>query len=168
MIVYVGQDFDPKTPGIFLAGPSPREKTLNMWRLDAIRILQDYDFDGNIYAPLTEDGGWLGDYNVQVKWEWKALAAATVIVFWIPRSEDLPGYTTNIEFGFVSAMRSGRVVLGTPIDAFKTRYPRRMAQELNTLGDIFGVDLEPIPVSNTLEDTLASALRLMSMWARFA
>jgi hypothetical protein len=159
--VYVGDDFDPERPSIFLAGPSPRSKVPGTWRDEALFILQRHDFEGDVFVPLTKDGNYLYDHKEGVRWEWRALGAAACIAFWIPRSDLYPGFTTNIEFGFASVLRPGRVVLGAPPDATKIRYPKMMAREMTRLGEAFGADLKNIHVYETLADTLEIARRIV-------
>lgn len=50
-----------------------------------------------------------------------ALTNATVILFWIPRKlPDMPGFTTNVEFGYW--LHSKKVIYGRLNDATKTKY----------------------------------------------
>lgn len=162
-IIFVGEDFSLYRPSIFLAGPSPRAAVAKTWRDDALFILQERDFDGDVFVPMTKERGYLFDYKEQVRWEWKALGVASCIAFWIPRTDLYPGFTTNIEFGFASVLRPGRVILGAPPHANKTRYPQMMARELDRLGDAFGVELKPIHVYETLQETMEIAHRIVRL-----
>src|SRR6185369_16841030 len=91
---------NPNLPGIFLAGPSPRGNEDYNWRPQALEILSKAGFTGNVYIPLPRDGNWLADYDAQVEWELQYLEKASVIIFWVPRDiQNLPGFTTNVEFG---------------------------------------------------------------------
>lgn len=155
--IYVGDDFNPERPSIFLAGPSPRSKVTSTWRDEALFTLQRRDFQGDVYVPMTKERGYLYDYKEQVRWERKALGAASCTVFWVPRSEALPGFTTNVEFGMMSMVRPGRVVLGAPETATKIRYLKMMARESALLGQLLGVELAVTPVLKTLEKTLEIA-----------
>tara|TARA_B100000745_G_scaffold242943_1_gene165241 strand:- start:11753 stop:12199 length:447 start_codon:yes stop_codon:yes gene_type:complete len=128
---------------VFLAGPSPRCDEDYNWRPEAIEILQNLGFSGSVLIPLPRGGVW-SEYLEQVEWELDNLQQATKIVFWIPRSETLPGYTTNVEFGlFVS---SGKCILGAPDGALKMKYIRFLAGRYN------------VPTFSTLEDTLRTAI----------
>lgn len=179
--VYVGDKFDKRVPSIFLAGPSPRSFFLRRtWRDDALSILDaevpvqllpfperpTYEvFSGNVFIPLREDGGFAKKYEDQVHWEWKALGSASVILFWVPRSIDLPGLTTNVEFGFSCMLRPDRVVFGAPRNAWKTRYLRKLADDIRKFNDYFGkpfssISLKPIPTYYSLEQTLAAAVTM--------
>lgn len=134
----------PDLNSIFLAGPSPRDGTAG-WRETALEIFEKYQFRGDIYIPLP----FAETYAAQVRWENTYLSKATCILFWIPRDlESLPGFTTNIEFG--EWMKSGKVVLGYPKGAPKLKYLNHKAEE-------FG-----IPVSHTLEGTIAYAIHRIS------
>lgn len=106
---------------IFLAGPTPRKKEVPSWRPDAIKILQALNFRGVVYVPERKDWEEGYDYDTQVHWEWKALAAAGIIAFWVPRKlPDMPAFTTNVEFGMT--VGNGRVVYGRPDWAEKKGY----------------------------------------------
>lgn len=42
-----------------------------------------------------------GDGNAQNEWEHLAIESCDVLMFWVPRDlETLPGFTTNVEFGY--------------------------------------------------------------------
>lgn len=63
--------------------------------------------------PEDEHRIWKDNYNDQIEWEWKGLTSASCIAFWIPRElKDMPGFTTNIEWG--KWYESRKVVLGYP------------------------------------------------------
>jgi len=122
---------------IFLAGPTYRidEKTHKKieWRKEAIELLKKAGFDGIVYEPIYfEDNlpeGWT--YEKQVSWEIQMLNRASCILFWIPRDlEELPGFTTNIEFG--RFMLSKRVVAGAPDEAPKNEYIQNMCERYGT------------------------------------
>lgn len=87
---------------IFLAGPTPRVgETYHdpcEWRQKFIDILQKKGFTGDFIDPVNRRFE-KEDLSKQIKWEWEGLRLASVIVFWIPRSEEHPAFTTNIEFG---------------------------------------------------------------------
>ena len=106
---------------IFLAGPTPREEKVASWRVDAVKKLEELGFDGVVFVP--EYSTWVPKTNYvdQANWEREALTAATVILFWIPRSlPDMPGFSTNVEFGYW--LHSKKVIYGRPDGAPKTKY----------------------------------------------
>lgn len=133
---------------IFLAGPSPRGNNEYDWRPEALEILKNENFSGDVYVPLPRDNKFKGDfdYDSQIEWELKYLEASKVIIFWIPRDiQNLPGFTTNVEFGMF--LKSGKIVLGYPSDAPKMRYLKYVAEKNNVL------------VSNSLKETVKFGLK---------
>jgi hypothetical protein len=113
---------------LFLAGPTPREPATASWRTAAIALLADRGYDGVVFVPEQRDGP-MPSYLDQVDWELAALARADCILFWIPRElEALPGFTTNVEFGFWA--RSGKCILGAPPGAPKLKYLDAIAVRL--------------------------------------
>ncbi len=108
---------------IFLAGPVPREVNVKTWRNEALEILEKLGFDGTVYVP--EDGFDYENsyYNKQVWWEREALERADVIVFWVPRDlKKLPGFTTNIEFGYWISKNGNKVLYGRPDNSSENDY----------------------------------------------
>lgn len=106
---------------IFLAGPTPRGKEIASWRVDVVKKLEKLGFDGVVFVP--EYSTWIPkeNYEEQANWEREALTEATVILFWIPRSlPDMPGFTTNVEFGYW--LHSKKVIYGRPDGSPKTKY----------------------------------------------
>jgi len=134
---------------IFLAGPSPRGKDDYNWREKALNYMREKNFSGDAYVPLPRDGNWLADYDAQVDWELKYLNKAKIIAFWMPRDLIyLPGFTSNVEFGMF--LKSGKIVLGYPVNAERMRYLHYVA------------NINNIPVFNTMEKTLDCAMGLSS------
>lgn len=116
---------------IFLAGPSPRSATefwrKNDWRKEAIKFLEANGYDGTVYIPIpknkffnqdSNDSSW--SYDDQIEWECKARARADALVFWIPRQKEMPGLTTNIEFG--EDLHKPNIFYGRPDEAESCRY----------------------------------------------
>jgi hypothetical protein len=137
---------DPK-PGIFLAGPSPRDEHELNWRPYAVDILKKAKWKGDVYVPIPEDGKWERNYEAQIDWELRYLHIADAVLFWVPRDlEHLPGFTTNIEFGMF--LKSRKIVLGHPEGAPKTRYLDYVAR------------LHKVEIYETLEGTVAAAMRI--------
>jgi calcineurin-like phosphoesterase family protein len=120
-VIYSTEEIKTEGPTVFLAGPTPRTAQTPSWRPEFIKELFTAGFRGTILTPeirVFEDGY---DYDKQVDWENEGLNAADLIVFWVPRElKDMPGFTTNIEFG--EWMKSGKVVLGYPQGAAKMNY----------------------------------------------
>lgn len=136
---------DPLRQSIFLAGPTPRSPEVPSWRPDAIRKLDEMGFRGEVYVPESADWKSHTSYDAQVHWEWEALKQASVIVFWVPREIDtMPAFTTNVEFG--DWVKSGKVILGAPVDAPKMNYLRMLGKKFN------------VPCFETLDETLQAAV----------
>lgn len=120
-INYSDQEVIRGKKSIFLAGPTPRNGNVPSWRPYACEKLKELGFDGVVYVPeystwKTKDG-----YLEQVMWERSALTEATVILFWIPRRlPEMPGFTTNVEFGYW--LHTKKVVYGRPNEADKIKY----------------------------------------------
>ncbi len=127
---------------IFLAGPSPRSPGDPDWRVDAVRELADLGYDGVVYIPFPRPGK--KDTTDPWRWEHDAMMRSDAIAFWVPRSQQLPGYTTNIEWG--EYYRSGRCVLGCPPKAPGMSRMIHMAK------------FEEVPVASTLRDTMLQCI----------
>lgn len=158
IVTFVGQDLPQREPildvvpnSIFLAGPTPRSDDVKSWRPEALKLLAQQDFEGHVFVPESSDWGWLGDYDGQVRWEWEALGRAACVLFWVPRNlEDMPGFTTNVEFGFMAARYPFRVILAAPEDAPKLRYLRFVADECQQFHSSFrGVSSSARPILQT-------------------
>ena len=119
-LIYSDEELKGDGFKVFLAGPTPRTKEVKSWRPDFISLLEYEGFKGNVFIAENKDGR---PYNckAQTPWEVKNLQSADLVAFWIPRDlEEMPGFTTNIEFG--EHMRSGKVVVGFPKEAPSTEY----------------------------------------------
>lgn len=132
------------TKSMFLAGPSPRNPDQPNWRPEALAALEAMGYDGVVFVPLPREGDWSHGYDAQVEWELTHLNMADVVLFWVPRSKDLPAMTTNVEFG--SFYDTGKAILGYPKDATQMRYLDHLAKT------------ESVTVCGTLEDTLRAAV----------
>ena len=133
-IVYSDQEFPELVEmSIFLAGPSPRKKGVWDPRRGILEELAARGYKGTVYVPVPEKKFLGGDedpswtYDDQIEWECKARERADVVAFWVAREmQELPGFTTNIEFG--EDLGSGKVVYGRPAGAPKCKYLDRRAQ----------------------------------------
>lgn len=145
-IIYSRQDIPENVDkSIFLAGPTPRESSVQSWRPEAVKILEDLSFDGTIFLPEDSDGSRQFEYDDQINWEWEGLQKATCILFWIPRELiHMPAFTTNIEWG--KWYESGKVVLGYPPNTPKMGYFNYCAKKFN------------IPVFDNLNDTVSCSV----------
>jgi 8-oxo-dGTP pyrophosphatase MutT (NUDIX family) len=145
-IIYAKEPYPTTvTKTLFLAGPTPRDKTIPSWRPEALKILNLLGFDGHVFVPEDRSGIMRGSYDDQVEWEEEGLHRADCIVFWVPREmSTMPGLTTNEEYG--QWKTSGKVVFGAPPEAEKVRYQQYYAKRLG------------VPVERTLENTLRQAM----------
>lgn len=147
-VVYYNEEMPYKfASSLFLAGPSLRSgQEGDSWRETALQILRDKGYKGVIFVPENRDGRLdeNHDYDDTVSWEQHHLDIADQILFWVPRSEELIGLTTNIEFG--NYIESGRVVLGWPEEAIKMKYFEYCANQ------------NKIPIHHTLTETIETAL----------
>lgn len=161
-VVFVPQDLPPTRRGvtpnsIFLAGPTPRDKNVQGWRQEALEILEEAGYTGYVFVPQDENWGWCGDYQRQVEWEWQALGRAERVLFWVPRNlENMPAFTTNVEFGFMAATWPDRVVLGFPEGSPKNRYLASIANGVDKFATALGLPAPagPIPVHHDLRSAL--------------
>jgi hypothetical protein len=144
----------PAGPSVFLAGPTPRTATVPSWRPDAIAALGQA-WTGHrpltVLTPESRGGRRAAEYHDQVDWEATGLDTATAILFWIPRDlRDLPGFTTNVEFGLY--VRSGRVVLGCPPDCPNPERNRYLIWTAHRYG---------VPVHHSLPAAVNDALTIV-------
>lgn len=123
---------------IFLAGPTRRNSLFaDSWRKVACVFLKKMGFKGIVYVPEKAESGAF-DYLDQVNWEREALMSADIILFHIPRRlPDMPGFTTNVEFGMYLARRTDAVELCSPEDAEKNRYLEWLFKEEKPDGIIY-------------------------------
>lgn len=148
-------------PTIFLAGPTPRTRHVPSWRPTALQHLQEWEraqSDFALIIAVPEDrGGFVElstpELQAQYDWEHQALDLAHVILFWIPRDlTTLPGFTTNVEFGWHLRGRetpgpNPYVVYGRPPGAPHTKYLDDLAVRCG------------IPIFDTLEKTIERAVK---------
>ncbi|MFH1098462.1 MAG: nucleoside 2-deoxyribosyltransferase domain-containing protein [Candidatus Uhrbacteria bacterium] len=126
--VYAGETFPTTiTKILYLAGPSPRDKSHPNWREETLRRLEQEGYDGHVFVPLPRDGQFPDDYQAQATWEQSAMDRSDVVLFWVPRNlVTLPAFTTNVEFG--QKCRNRNVVLGYPKGAPKCRFLGYLAE----------------------------------------
>jgi hypothetical protein len=111
---------------IFLAGPTPREKGVESWRPEAVRLLTLMGFDGEVFVPeqpweIPNVGDCGSMYDNQIEWEQNTLDKCMAILMWVPRElKHMPAFTTNVEFGLY--VKSGNLYYGRPLNTPKTGY----------------------------------------------
>lgn len=112
---------------IFLAGPTvrPYQTHLTSWRKEAIEEFKKQGYAGNLLIPEFSDCDKVDtDKDIIVKWEYDGLHRADCIMFWIPRTKELIGLTTNVEFGYWMAKARDRITWGYPDSAYRMNYLR--------------------------------------------
>ncbi|HHX94024.1 MAG TPA: hypothetical protein GX690_02900 [Tenericutes bacterium] len=133
---------------IFLAGPAPGKEKVKSWRIDAIQKLKEFGFDGVVYNPeyLGEKVG--VELEKEILWQQETIEEATVILFWVPRNKKtLPGFTTNIEFGYW--LNSGKIIYGRP----------DTAEEIGYLDFIYKQKYQKEPINN-LDELVYESIKL--------
>lgn len=146
---------DKSKPSIFLAGPTRRNSSYEeSWRKQACDFLSNFEFDGFdgiVYIPEFSKGDNPFDFMNQVEWERQGLMNADVIVFFVPRKlPEMPGFTTNVEFGYYLAKRPESVLLCCPNGYEKNRYLEWLYMKDNPNGIVF----------RSMPDVLVDAVRL--------
>lgn len=141
-IIYLQEDLEDVKyldgKSIFLAGPTPIkddsglfQKTFNLftentksWRNEALSYFKKEKFKGTILIPEERNGDSLPfEWDSQIDWEQESLKKSDIILFWIPRDlNDLPGFTTNIEFGYWVATNPSKIIVGAPKNTPKMKY----------------------------------------------
>ena len=118
-ILYSDEPIIVENDSMFLAGPTPRLDSVRSWRPEALRMLEDKGFQGQVLVPERRDGNY--DFVTQVEWETEALENCYLIVMWMPRDLVLlPGFTSNVESGLY--LYDHRFVYGRPAKAPHTAY----------------------------------------------
>jgi hypothetical protein len=69
IINYSDQPVKKSLDSIFLAGPTPRDKSVPSWRPDALECLKRLGFDGIVYIPECSNGQAKINYDAQAEWE---------------------------------------------------------------------------------------------------
>jgi nucleoside 2-deoxyribosyltransferase len=155
------KDVDFKRPTIFLAGPTVRgnQTHLTSWRIEAVKILKEKGFDGNVIIPEFSDPTESDKYRYDLPpWEFHGLRNSTVILFWIPRTRELIGLTTNYELGYWVAQNRYKVIYGRPDDAYRITYSDIMwNKDLNVRPLRDRIFLDSI-IYNTLESTIEASI----------
>lgn len=126
------EDLSFKKNSVFLAGPCPRDPLVGDWRGEFIALLDAKAKQANVQIDVLNPTNRHFDdanYVKQCDWEHEGLSMASVVVCWIPRTEQNPAFTTNVEFG--EWFQSGKCVCGGPKDGWKNRY---LEQRFNQSG----------------------------------
>jgi hypothetical protein len=143
-------------PIVFLAGPTVRgnQPHLTSWRFAAIKEFEKQNFSGSLVIPeftnkLESDKGksWI------VFWENNGLTLSDCTMFWIPRTRELIGLTTNFEIGYWLARAPDKLVYGRPDDAFRMEYVDGMWYQ-----HFVGILKENVVIYKTLEATITATI----------
>jgi nucleoside 2-deoxyribosyltransferase len=158
------KDVDFNKPTVFLAGPTIRghQTHLKSWRPDAVKLFQEYGFEGNIIIPEFTNPTVSDKYRYDLPaWEFEGLRNSNVILFWVCRSRELIGLTTNYELGYWVAKDRKKIVYGRPDDAYRINYSDIMWYEDGKLnGD------NECPIYNTLEKTVEATMNKLNMYVK--
>jgi len=141
---------------VFLAGCTVRghQTHLKSWRPDAINYFKECAFDGNIIIPEFSIPTVSDKYRYDLPpWEFEGLRNSNVIMFWIPRTRELVGLTSNFELGYWIAKDRNKIVYGRPDDAYRINYSDIMWVED---GKIYGDTV--CAIYNTLEKTVKAVI----------
>lgn len=153
----MARELIPAGPSVFLAGPTPAQGSdTPSWRPAATQALAAA-WRGRVplvvLSPESRGGVRADRYVDQVRWEMRARSVATVAMYWIPRDMvAMPGQTTNVEFG-VDIGRNRRMVLGVPPDCPNPERNRYL---------IALAEMEGVPVRETLADTVAEVIKIVT------
>ena len=157
-------DFNVKT--VFLAGPTVRgnQSHLTSWRTEAVEIFKRNNYVGNLIIPEFTDRFESDQFRYDIPvWEYNGLQKSHVIMFWIPRTRDLIGLTTNHEHGYWMALRREKVIYGRPNDAYRMSYLDIMwAEDAKRRSKILKIYI-PCPIYTTLERTIKASMDLLDL-----
>jgi len=114
-------------PIVFLAGPTVRgnQQHLTSWRIEAVEEFRRQGFFGTLILPEFEDKTESDQYRYDLpSWEIAGMIIADCVMFWIPRTRELIGLTTNFELGFWLGVEDGekKITYGRPDDSYRHKY----------------------------------------------
>lgn len=137
---------------IFLAGPTRRKSNFQKsWRKIACDLLEEMGYDGIVYVPEFKDEDMPVELEAQASWERVGLENAKAIVFYLPRElPDMPGFTTNVEFGMWLARKPNETILCCPYGYVKNKY----------LEWLYTKEKPNSPIFRTLKEILENAITI--------
>jgi hypothetical protein len=144
---------------VFLAGPTVRgnQPNLTSWRFQAINIFKCKNFSGNIIIPEFVNKYESDEYRYDLPiWEFIGLRNCTVIMFWIPRTKELIGLTTNCKFGYWMAKNRSKMIYGRPDKSYRNTYLDIMWKEDSKLNN------SNCQIYNTLENTIEATINFLN------
>ncbi len=159
-------DFPGNGPVIFLAGPTVRghQPHLISWRRAAEQEFQLQGFNGTLIVPEFTDKSESDQHRYDLpEWEFEGLKLADVIMFWVCRTRELIGLTTNFELGYWMARDRLKIVYGRPDDAYRIKY-----DDIMWLADAERWMMQDYEkkIHATLPDTVVAAIKLAKERAR--
>lgn len=136
---------------IFLAGPCPRKPEQSDWRDEFVEKIREKGFTGDIISPTNRKWDSFDEnyYDKQTTWEQTMMKWSSVVVFYIPRTEESPAFTTNIEYGIWSC-KSNNLIVGIPDGSMKNDYIKHDCKRRN------------IPLGTTMEEVIDLILERFS------
>lgn len=152
------EEIDQSKPIVFLTGPTVRGHQTHLgpsWRLEAIELFREKGFDGTLILPEFSNKfeSDKGRYDLP-PWEHAGMELADIVMFWVPRTRELIGLTTNFEFGYYIGKCRSKVVYGRPNDAYRIDY-LDIVWRLDAENYPYAVDAE---ICETLEATIDKTL----------
>lgn len=109
---------------VFLAGPTVRGHQQHLgpsWRFEAIDKFEKLGFDGAIIVPEFSDPSESDKGKVWIpRWEESGMKICSALMFWVPRTRELIGLTTNFEFGYW--FDASKTFYGRPDGSYRTDY----------------------------------------------
>lgn len=144
-------------PIVFLAGPTVRgnQRHLTSWRRDAEAEFERQGFKGVLISPEFEDKTESDQYRYDIpQWEFFGLKYCDVIMFWVARTRELIGLTTNFELGYWIAKEPSKIVYGRPHDAYRVKYSDIMWDRL-----VNASNPTNRPIFNELKDTVSEVIK---------
>ncbi len=148
-----------KNPMIFLAGPTIRAHQRHLgrpsWREEAIKELEKQKVTGSIVIPEFPDQTVSDKGKKWVPlWEFNGLKTSDCILFWIPRTKEIIGLTTNWELGYWVGRNRDKIVYGRPDEAYRIDY-------LDTMWEAIHKDYnKTFSIYNTLENTIKASIEM--------
>lgn len=152
------ENIDWNKQTVFLAGPTVRgnQPHLTSWRNEAITLFRKMRFAGNLIIPEFKDKRESDQYRYDLPvWEFSCLQKSDVIMFWVQRTRELIGLTTNCEFGYWMARSRMKMVYGRPDDAYRISYLDIMWVEDSKLYTYTKIDR---CIHNTLARTVVATM----------
>ena len=150
--------YNTDKPVCFLAGPTTRgnQQHLTSWRFEAIEEFNRQGFDGYLIVPEFNNRTESDKGRVELPiWEFAGLKVCDVIMFWVPRTRELLGLTTNQELGYWMARKREKLIYGRPDDAYRIQY-----QDIMWIEDAKDRGVYCHPIYNTLKDTIKNSIEL--------